>query len=319
MCARVAPSPSTFDPEDPPEISPLTPIAHQQLQLVACPPLSLHSVQTRHNHEMEAPSPEDPKAVVLAAKDPYADMAIHAQELDFDELNKLDSLLADDSTTTTLDAAESVHHTDNGNSDTESNLDDILPEESFSTHPSPSGSQVDGKAYRKPPISIFQTDYSPPEPTKPHNTDPTTPPTAEPIQSDPKGLPSPPETPASHPDRAKDDVPGRYSDIEGTPPMRAAGFVGDEIPRVDPLDSDGEWAELADFRKKFSMAGNGDEASNLSVMEDKKKKKKRKKKSKGVWSPLCNLFNESQRTFFGMRMLMDRLKEQKHWKSRDCR
>jgi hypothetical protein len=72
--------------------------------------------------------------------------------------------------------------------------------------------------------------------------------------------------------------------------MRAAGFIGDEIPRVDPLDSDGEWSELADFRKKFSMAGNGDDPSNLSVMEDKKKKKKRKKKSKGVWLPLCDLF-----------------------------
>ena len=236
---------------------------------------------------MAAPSSEDLQAV-LSREDcntSYADMAIHAQALDFDELNKLASLLPDDSTTT-MEAPQSHSPRRNGNSDTEIDSDDILPEESFSTHPSPAGSQVNGKVYRKPPISIFQTDHSPDEPSKPRTTDiPTS------VQVDSQGLPSPPETPGPQPDRTKDDAPGRYSDIEGTPPLRAAGFVGDEIPRIDPLDSDGEWAQLADLRKQqFHIAQTGEEdPSNLGVVEDKKKKRRRKKKSKGVCSP-CTEF-----------------------------
>jgi hypothetical protein len=65
--------------------------------------------------------------------------------------------------------------------------------------------------------------------------------------------------------------------------------VGDEIPTVDPLDSDGEWCEMPrvgempTLRALSQLAG--DEAAALGFEEEKKKKKKRKKKSKGVCSP----------------------------------
>ena len=109
-----------------------------------------------------------------------------------------------------------------------------------------------------------------------------TPATSQPVQNDSAAVPSPPETPTPVVDRAKDDVPAHYSDIEGTPPIRAAGFVGNEIPQVDPLDSDGEWAELAEIRKKLATGQQGDDPNNLGFMEEKRKKKRKKKKSKGV-------------------------------------
>lgn len=219
------------------------------------------------------------------SKTPYQDMAIHAQALDFDELSKLDSLPADEPAST-MESPLSMAPVYDGVSDTEIDMDDILPEESFSTHPSPAGSQVNGKIYRKPPISIFQTtDHTPSQPTKPDKPTLTTPATSQSVEPAARGLPSPPETPVARADRTKDDVPGRFSDVESTPPIRAAGFVGDEIPRLDPLDSDGEWTELAELGKKFSVAQTGEDPNNLGIVEEKKKKKKRKKKSKGV-SPL---------------------------------
>jgi hypothetical protein len=213
----------------------------------------------------------------------YADMAIHAEALDFDELNNLVSLLPDDSTTC-IERPPSPTSESNGISDTQTDTDDILPEESFSTHPSPAGSQVNGKVYRKPPISIFQTDHTALEPLKPETSSQSSPSTTQPVQNDTSAFPSPPETPPVV-DHARDDVPARYSDIEGTPPLRAAGFVGDEIPHVDPLDSDGEWTGLAEMSKKFAVAQQDDDPNQLRLVEEGRKKKKKKKKSKGVQSP----------------------------------
>ena len=109
-------------------------------------------------------------------------MAIHAQSLDFNELNKLAPLLPDDPTTTM--ETRSPKLVSNGISDTEADMDDILPEESFSTHPSPAGSQVDGKVYRKPPISIFQTDHTPTAPLKQETPNHPTPAKSQPVQND---------------------------------------------------------------------------------------------------------------------------------------
>ena len=73
--------------------------------------------------------------------------------------------------------------------------------------------------------------------------------------------------------------------MEDTPPLMAAGIVGDEIPTVDPLDSDGEWCEmpmrmggLSTGRTSSQLTGPGEAFGFVG----EKKKKKRKKKSKNV-------------------------------------
>jgi hypothetical protein len=198
---------------------------------------------------------------------PLLDISLHAQQLDLDELHKLDTIpsntlpIPDDKDPLPIDELATSIPSDTDLDD----LDDILPSESFSTQVTPTGSLVDGVASRKPPISIF----NPPELDLP-----------PPVQ-----LAIPPDTV----DRTKDDVAGRCSDVEDSPPLQAAGFVGDEIPTVDPLDSDGEWCEMPraggmpTLRALSQLAG--DEAAALGFEEEKKKKKKRKKKSKGVCSP----------------------------------
>ena len=189
---------------------------------------------------------------------PFPELSLHAQELDLNEFHKLDSLLSINDTNIQKDPSIP---------DTEIDLDDILPSESFSTQVSPTTSLVDGLVHKKPSISIFQ-----------HSDEPNV---------AIGGLPSPPKTPVP---REKDDLPTRCSDIEDSPPLVAAGFVGDEIPTVDPLDSDGEWQPiptLADFlptKNAVSQAVDGEEGQEMGIMEEKKKRKKKKKKSKGVES-----------------------------------
>jgi len=203
-------------------------------------------------------------------------MSIHAQEIDLDELNEFDTLAPNDSASqveiTDIPYPDSL---DDGNLAQTSDIDEIFPSESFSTHASPAASATDGAIPRKPTISLFANNDT--------NTIPVTSKAA---------LPSPP--PSVRVSRTNDDVPSRFSDVEKTPPLHAAGFVGDEIPTVDPLDSDGEWGPvptLADLPTKFALNQlTGDVAGEdvdcgLGIVEERKKKKKRKKKSKGVWPP----------------------------------
>jgi hypothetical protein len=194
------------------------------------------------------------------------EMNIHAKEVNVDELNEMASLPDDDAT-------YPFNHIGNPNPtscispDTDFDLDDILPGESFSTHVSPATSLVNGITYRKPAISLFTNEPVGLESIHPEST-----------------LPSPPKTPVG---RKKDDIPCRYSDVEDSPPLRAAGFVGKEIPT---LDSDGEWEAfptLANLPTRFAVnraqAGETDGAiSNDLQNVEEKKKKKRKKKGKGV-------------------------------------
>jgi hypothetical protein len=182
---------------------------------------------------------------------------LQAQQLDLDELRKLDSLLP-------TDDSESL----NAIPDTEIDLDDILPSESFSAQPSPATSVVNGVVHKKPSISIFQHDDDKDEKGILEET----------------GLLSPPESPPII-DRTKDDLPTRCSDIEDSPPLQAAGFIGDEIPTLDPLDSDGEWApiptlvDLLPTKAALQTNVNGQE---LGIIEGKKKRTKKKIRSKGV-------------------------------------
>jgi hypothetical protein len=217
----------------------------------------------------------------LAFLDKTSDMTLHAQELNFDDLNKMDFLFSDDlEATARLDPLQPETSALQDSFDMGINLDDILPSESFSTHASPATSLVDGVVHKKPPISILENKPIPSDLPK-HD--------ARDIQKPPKVSSIP------QPDRTKDDIPSRFSDVENSPPIRAAGFVGDEIPTIDPLDSDGEWGPIptyADLAAKFSLGQSGSAAEGedgdhqFEVVEEKKKKKKKKKRSKGVFSPL---------------------------------
>jgi hypothetical protein len=214
----------------------------------------------------------------LALSDKTSDMTLHAQEFSLDELNKIDFLFSDNSeTTASLNPMQPETSAFQDSFDNGIDLNDILPSESFSTHASPATSLVDGVVHNKPPISIFATKSIPSDLPK----------------HDATYIPTSPKV-SSQPDRTKDDIPSRFSDVENSPPIRAAGFVGDEIPTIDPLDSDGEWGPIptyADLTAKFSLsqsgnAGEGEDGSNqFEAVEDKKKKKKKKKKSKGVFTP----------------------------------
>ena len=185
----------------------------------------------------------------------FPELSLHAKELDLDKLDKLDFLLSTNDTDIRQDPSIPG---------TEIDLDDILPSESFSTQVSPTTSLVGGLVHQKNPISIFQQ-------------------TDEPNVA--LGLPSPLKTPAP---RRKDDLPTRCSDIENSPPLVAAGFVGNEIPTVDPLDSDGEWqpiptlANLLPTKNAMNQIVDGDEGQEMGIMEEKKKRKRKKKKSKAV-------------------------------------
>lgn len=193
----------------------------------------------------------------------FQEMSIHAQEIDLNELNEMDSLHPDDSSSV-IDDKDTSNLTSLSSLNDYSDLDDILPEESFSTQVSPATSLVDGVAQRKPAISLF---------------------TNQPIALDTEiNLPNPPKTTVA-PSRIKDDIPCRFSDVEDSPPLRAAGFVGREIPT---LDSDGEWERLptlADMPTSYAvnhLAGAVNESNNIQIGEEKKKKKKNRKKAKGV-------------------------------------
>jgi hypothetical protein len=212
----------------------------------------------------------------LALLDKASDMTLHAQELNFDELNKMDLLFSDDlEATARLGPLQPETSGLQDSFDMGISLDDILPSESFSTHASPANSLVDGVVHKKAPISILEN---------------------KPIPSDARDIQNPPRLPfVPQPDRTKDDIPSRFSDVENSPPIRAAGFVGDEIPTIDPLDSDGEWGPIptyADLAAKFSLGqsgntGEGEDGDHqFEIVEEKKKKKKKKKRSKGVFSPL---------------------------------
>ena len=212
---------------------------------------------------MEAETDDSTHRPPLNATKLIPDMTLHAQELDLTELDNLDSLLPND-----LNTIQS--HPIPG-AEIDDDLDGILPSESFSTQVSPTTSLVDGAVPKKPPISLFQH-------TDSNNNNLNSIP-----DHDKTGLPSPPKSP----DRRKDDSPTRCSDIEDSPPLQAAGFVGDEIPSVDPLDSDGEWAlspTLADLLPTKAAWKQRQEGQEMNVAEEKKKRKKKKKKSKGVLS-----------------------------------
>lgn len=212
--------------------------------------------------------------------DKFADMTLHAQELNFEELvSKMDPLLLDDSETTVIDPIQSKKPLIQEKLDS-IDYDDILPSESFSTRASPTTSLVDGVIHKKPPISIFKAKEIP-SGTKQESQ----------IAQSQSVLPS---------DRTKDDKPARFSDIENSPPLKAAGFQGDEIPTVDPLDSDGEWGPIPTHKNlptNFALSQLGDAqrddagAESREIVEETKKKKRRKKKSKGVSSLPCEKTN----------------------------
>jgi hypothetical protein len=256
------------------EINPQSPLVPTFLSTIA------QKLRIEPGHQVQMGSSDGPETG-LALSDETSDMTLHAQELNLDDLNKMDFLLSDNSeATASLGPIQPETSALQDSFDNGIDLDDILPSESFSTHASPATSLVDGVVYRKPPISIFETKSIPSDLPKHEATE---------IQTSPKVSSIP------QPDRTKDDIPSRFSDVENSPPMRAAGFVGDEIPTIDPLDSDGEWGPIptyADLVTKFALrqsgnAGEGEDGSNqFEVAEDKKKKKKRKKKSKGVFSTL---------------------------------
>ena len=200
-----------------------------------------------------------------------SDVTLHAQKLDLNDLHTCSSLhFPTENNPLSIDEIPIP--------DTEIGLDDILPSESFSTQVTPTTSLIDGQVPRKPHISIFQPQ------DLPGSTTQATEPAAEEKET---GLPSPPRTPVRVVDRAADDVPVKWSDVESTPPLVAAGFVGDEIPRVDPLDSDGEWFEMPGtegMRTLQAFRRFTEQDATVSGFGEDKKTKQRKKKSKGVRS-----------------------------------
>lgn len=201
-------------------------------------------------------------------------MSLHAQELDLYELHKLDSLKALGpgtpnpyvSATNPADPGASV------------DIDDVFPSESFSTQPSPEGSLADNCFPPKPQISIFQR--------APTNPSPMTP-----SQDTAVDLLKHPKSPASVPhNRARDDTPTRFSDVETSP--LCAGSVGSDIPQEDPLDSDGdgEWWPTQphiELPTEFGLSQTSNtvdsDGQSLGGMGERKKKK-RKKRSKAVIS-----------------------------------
>ena len=205
--------------------------------------------------ETDEPNHQPPLTVV-------AEVNLHAQELDLNELHKFDFLSINNDT---------INDDSPPIPDTEIDLDGILPSESFSTRVSPVTSLLDGVTPEKTPIAIFRHADEQPDLAIPENV---------------SGLPSPPKTPVAR--RSKDDYPTRCSDIEDSPPLQAAGFIGDEIPTVDPLDSDGEWtsiptlADLLPTKAALSSARSGEESVQEIGVAEKKRKRKKKKKSKGV-------------------------------------
>jgi hypothetical protein len=251
------------DVNDPHPLSPLVVISNPQLLKVEL---------SNHRPQMRSSDNDETQPISL---DKYADMTLHAQELNFEELHeKMDSLL-NDSETTLGDPFHPEKRVIQETSITEINDDDILPSESFSTRASPAGSVVNGVVHTKPPISIFETK---PNPSESHEIK--------------HGSRSAHDTSVSQSDRTKDDKPARFSDVESSPPMKAAGFEGDEIPTVDPLDSDGEWGPTPThtglptafaLSQLGSAQGQDLDTGRLEMVEEKRKKRK-KKKSKGVSS-----------------------------------
>ena len=226
---------------------------------------------------MEGPANESTPCNDLKSGE-LSDVTLHAKERNLIELHKLDSLNEMDSSQVNL-ATNPSSTTHGGIPGTDVGLDDILPSESFSAQASREGSLVGGVVSRKPSISVFEQPLLEPDPTQPSH---------EPTEC----LPSSPQScaPLPHP-RPKHDIPRRYSDVEGSPPLRAAGFVGDEIPHVDPLDSNCEWEPIptvSDLPTRFVLiqgAPINNEGQQTGSTEERKKKK-RKKKSKAVISPL---------------------------------
>src|ERR1700738_468532 len=183
--------------------------------LVIFPFLSRIPHPTPLSIEMATKTPPVVTKIQSNPPNPYASMNLHAQDINCDELNEMASFHPSDPTTQIDSSDPSILPL----LDADFDLDDIRPEESFSTHVSPAESLVNGVAYKKPAISLFTQETVS-------------------IESE-SGFPSPPVSPVVT--REKDDIPGRYSDVEDTPPLRAAGFVGKEIPT---LDSEGEWEQL---------------------------------------------------------------------------
>jgi hypothetical protein len=174
------------------------------------------------------------------------------------------SSLHEDSATQPIDDLHDPNPTSLTPLDTDFDLDDILPRESFPTRVSPAASLVDGVASRTPAVSLFTNEPLGLESIQHRFT-----------------LPSPPKTPVG---RAKEDIPGRYSDVEDTPPLRAAGFVGKEI---SALDSDGEREPLPTLgdlptRLAVNQAAGETDGATSNDLQIAVEKTKEEKKTKGV-------------------------------------
>ena len=223
-------------------------------------------------------------------------LSLHAVDLNVDDLHALASTPPTDSSSCAA-----------------ADFDDILPSESFSAQPSPTGSLLDGQACRKPPISILAC--------RPKDDDDVTSvaqgsslvpsdvcfvrrlPSGPPGDIDDAGstktltagLPSLPDTSVDEsPGRSKNDISSPSSDTELSPRVKIAGFYPDEIPLVDPLDPDGEWCDLRELAEERARAarlklnghagnkeGEGD-AGMSGFGEETKRKRTRKKRTKGV-------------------------------------
>jgi len=234
----------------------------------------------------------DVKEDVTTPLSNFKHLSLHAVDLNVDGLRDLASTPPTDSSSYAT-----------------ADFDDILPSESFSTQPSPTGSLLDSQAYRKPPISILTSRHKDDDDVKSVSQNSSL------VQSDVcavRRLPSNPSgeiddavstktltagipsLPATAVDdchrRSKSDI---LSDVEPSPRLKTAGFYADEIPRLDPLDPDGEWCDLRELAEERARAprvklnesagneGGEREGEATRFTEDKKRKKKRKK-TKGV-------------------------------------
>ena len=236
---------------------------------MSSPLISFHFTKSKNLSEME----EKPETSALT-NNVLESMSLHPQELDLYEPHRLDSFKAVGpetlnpyvDPTNPADSGESVY------------IDDIFPSESFSTQPSPEASQAHDCVPPKPPTSIFQH-----APTNPSSISPSQD-TALDLLNRPK-----PPAPVRY-NRANDDTPTRFSDVENSPPLCASGSVGSDIPQEDLLDSDGEWGPIQShmgLHTEFDLS----QVSNIIDSEgqslggkEERKKKKRKKKSKAVLS-----------------------------------
>lgn len=224
---------------------------------------------------MENALPKTVNSIQSDIRDQFHEMSLHAQELDLNTLEHLHNNHNNPKTNLTASSLKnSCQHLD---------LDDILPSESFSAQVSPTTSLVDGAVPEKTPIDIFQ------QPQPSYLTIPAAHPESICFTSSIE-VPSLSQSI----DRKRDDIPTRCSDVEDSPPLEAARLVADEIPSIDPLDSDDEWQSISayaslptkDALNQLPTNVQVDGGEQMGIIEEKKRKKKKRKKSKAVLSSL---------------------------------